>query len=245
MPRTVPVRSQVSESPTIGATSDDARACTKTRRSSPVCGRTSRATSCDVIHWKATARVGRPVSRRFDPAREREVILALDIQTISGASWMLNWDDDAVEGLCVAALSLARSLIDDGIAVGLAVNAFSDRPQRTVYLPASAGPTQLTTIADLLADVSPYPSVTFAQLLGGIGRVAQPGCSVIALSGRDPGDFLAVLRRLNAQGFRSSYAAIGSGGGALGCAVARTRQPSDGFRLHPDWQTAVALERVA
>lgn len=244
VPRILPVRSAVNESPTIGTTRtarglyEDPSLFAGVRPYQP-------GDQLRRIHWKATARVGRPVSRRFDPAREREVIVAVDMQTMSGASWMLNWDDDAVEGLCVAALSLARSFIEDGIAVGLAVNAFSDRPQRTVYVPAGAGPTQLVTIADLLADVSPYPSITFAQLLAGIGRVARPGCSVIALSSRDPSDFIAVLRRLNAQGFHASYAAIGSDAGIWTARSRALGMPASAFRLDPDWQTAVALERVA
>lgn len=244
VPRILPVRSLVGQSPTIGTTRttrglyEDPSLFAGVRPYQP-------GDQLRRIHWKATARVGRPVSRRFHPAREREVVLAVDIQTIAGASWMLTWDDDAVEGLCVAALSLARSFIDDGIAVGLAVNAFSDRPQRTVYLPSGASPAQLSTIADLLADASPYPSVTFAHLLAGIGRVAQPGCSVIALSARDPGDFLAVLRRLNAQGFRASYAAIGPEATLWTARSRALGQAAEAFRLHPDWQTAVALERVA
>ena len=135
----LPVRSLVSQSPMIGATRttrglyEDPSLFAGVRPYQP-------GDQLRRIHWKATARVGRPVSRRFDPAREREVVLAVDIQTITGASWMLNWDDDAVEGLCVAALSLARSFIEDGIAVGLAVNAFSDRPQRTVYVPGGRRP---------------------------------------------------------------------------------------------------------
>ena len=154
------------------------------------------------IHWKATARVGRPVSRRFDPAREREVLLAVDMQTVAGASWQLTWDEDLVEGLCVAALSLARSFIADGVAVGLAVNAYSDRPQRTVFLPPSATPNQLALIADYLADVSPFASMPFDRLLAGVARRAPMGCAVVALSGRDPSDVLPVLRRLGAQGYR-------------------------------------------
>jgi uncharacterized protein (DUF58 family) len=244
VPRIVPVRSQVSESPTIGATRtarglyEDPSLFAGVRPYQP-------GDQLRQVHWKATARVGRPVSRRYDPAREREVVLAVDMQTISGASWMLNWDDDAVEGLCVAGLSLARSFIADGIAVGLAVNAFSDRPQRSVYVQAGAGPMQLAAIADLLADVSPYPSVTFAQLLGGIGRIARPGCSVIALSARDPGDFLAVLRRLTAQGFHTTYAAIGQDAALRARESRALGMPSTGFRLVPDWETAVALDRVA
>lgn len=244
VPRVVPVRSLVSQSPMIGATRtarglfEDPSLFAGVRPYQP-------GDQLRRIHWKATARVGRPVSRRFEPAREREIVLAVDIQTTGGAAWMLSWDDDAVEGLCVAALSMARSLIEDGVSVGLAVNAFSDRPQRTVYVPASCGPNQIATIADLLADISPYPSVTFAQLLAGIGRAARPGCSVVALSSRDPGDFLGVLRRLNAQGFRSTYAAFGLDAALWAARSRALGQTAEAFRLYPDWQTAVALERVA
>jgi uncharacterized protein (DUF58 family) len=197
------------------------------------------------IHWKATARVGRPVSRRFDPAREREVLLALDMQTVPGASWQLTWDEDLVEGLCVAAMSLARAFIADGVAVGLAVNAYSDRPQRTVFLPPSATPTQLARIADYLADVSPYASMPFERLLAGVARRAPMGCAVVALSGRDPSGLLPVLRRLGAQGYRASHAALGPDAARWSARARSFGVPSAAYRLIPDWRTADALERMA
>jgi uncharacterized protein (DUF58 family) len=197
------------------------------------------------IHWKATARLGRPVSRRYDPAREREVLLAVDMQTLPGASWMLNWDDELVEGLCVAALSLARWFVDDGIAVGLAVNAFSDRPLRTVFLPPSAAPGQVAAIADLLADVSPYASLPFDRLLAGVARRAPLGCSIVGLSGRDPVGFVPTLRRLSAQGFHASHASLGPEAARWTARARASGVPSAAYRLHPDWQTADALERVA
>jgi uncharacterized protein (DUF58 family) len=131
VPRTVPVRAATTDSPSVGAS----RAPWGLYEEPSLFAGVRPYQAGDQlrrIHWKATARLGRPVSRRYDPAREREVLLALDMQTLPGPSWMLNWDDDLVEGLCVAALSLARSFVEDGIAVGLAVNAFSDRPQRVV-----------------------------------------------------------------------------------------------------------------
>ena len=197
------------------------------------------------IHWKATARLGVPVSRRFDPAREREVMLAVDMQTMPGAAWMLNWDDDLVEGLCVAALSLARSLVGNGIAVGLAVNAFSDRPQRTVFVPPSAAAGQLAAMADLLADVSPYASVPFERLLADLARRAPLGCSVIALSSRDPIEFVPTLRRLRSQGYAVSVAAFGPDADRSSAHARSLGVPSAGYRLDPDWRTADALERVA
>ena len=113
------------------------------------------------------------------------MLIAVDMQTMPGLSWMLNWDDDLAEGLCVAALSLARTFLGDGIAVGLAVNAFSDRPRRTVFVPPRAGSGQLAALADLLADVSPFrvPVVrapAFRRGTQGAGRIVdhraqQPG----------------------------------------------------------------------
>ena len=94
-------------------------------------------------------------------------------------------------------------------------------------------------IADLLADISPYPSVPFAALLAGIGQVAQPGCSVVALSSRDPGDFLAVLRRLNAQGFRASHAAIGPE-----AALWATRSRALGYRPRRSGSTPIGRQRL-
>jgi uncharacterized protein (DUF58 family) len=197
------------------------------------------------VHWKATARLGVPVTRRYDPARQREVLIAVDMQTMPGVSWMLNWDDDLVEGLCVAALSLARTFVGDGIAVGVAVNAFSDRPQRTVFVPPSAAAGQLAAMADLLADVSPYPSLPFERLLADVARRAPLGCSVIALSSRDPVDFVPTLRRLRAQGFAVTAAAFGPDAGGSSARARSLGVASAGYRLDPDWRTADALERVA
>ena len=245
VPRTVAVRSTRADTPIAGAAR---RAARPGRGTVAVRRRTARTRPGDPlrrIHWKATARVGRPVSRRFDPAREREVLLAVDMQTVPGASWQLTWDEDQVEGLCVAALSLARSFITDGVAVGLAVNAYSDRPQRTVFLPPSATPNQLATIADYLADVSPFASMPFERLLAGVARRAPMGCAVVALSGRDPSDVLPVLRRLGAQGYRTSHAALGPEAARWTARARSLGVPSAAYRLHPDWRTADALERVA
>ena len=70
------------------------------------------------VHWRATARLGRPVSRRYEPARGREVVIALDVQTIEGPHWEMSYDDEVFESLCVATGSLARQLLIGGSACG-------------------------------------------------------------------------------------------------------------------------------
>ena len=63
------------------------------------------------IHQRASARLGRPVSRRYEPSTARHVLVALDVQTHPGPHWLLAYDDELVESLVVTAASLAR---DDG-----------------------------------------------------------------------------------------------------------------------------------
>ena len=65
------------------------------------------------IHWKATARLGVPVSRRDDPAHEREVLIAVDMQTMPGDCGCSTGTTISSK-VCVAALSLARASLRDG-----------------------------------------------------------------------------------------------------------------------------------
>ena len=195
------------------------------------------------IHWKATARLQRPVSRRYDPVHERDVVIALDAQTLSGPFWMMHFDDDLVEGLCVAAMSMARSFIVSGIACGLSVNAYTQESiSRSVYIGPSSANTQLERIADQLADISRWPSLPFATLLHGLGRRIPPTTSVIALTALDQDDVVHVLRRLRGSGRQVQLAALGRNSAS---AVARARAlgvPATVARLEPDWRSADALE---
>jgi hypothetical protein len=129
--------------------------------------------------------------------------------------------------------------------VGLAVNAYSGRAETTVFLPPSAAPTQIGAIADVLADVSPFVSLPFDRLVAGLPRRAPLGCSIVALSSRDPAEFAPILRRLGAQGYRASHAALGPDAARWAARSRALGVPSAGYRLQPDWQTADALERVA
>jgi uncharacterized protein (DUF58 family) len=160
------------------------------------------------IHWRATARLGVPVVKRFDPSRDREVTIALDVQT-TAAGWSGYHDDDLAEMLCVVAASLARGLEAEGSACGLAVAAFTGTTDRLAYLAPSSAEGQAGRVADLLARISPYPSAPFEHLLGRLVRMARPGTLVILVSARDPGPFLSVARRLVRGGFGVAHLAVG------------------------------------
>jgi uncharacterized protein (DUF58 family) len=197
------------------------------------------------VHWKATARLGIPVSRRYDPGQERELLIALDAQTVPGPFWVMRYDDEVVEGLCTAAMSLGRSLIAAGVACGLAANAYSLRPGRRVFLAPSGASAQVERLADELAALSRWASLPFATLLDELGRRLPPATSILALTGREPDDFLPVLRRMMAGGRQVRLMAIGP---AAATAVARARTiglRADITQLVPDWRTADALHLVS
>jgi uncharacterized protein (DUF58 family) len=193
------------------------------------------------IHARTSARLGRPVTKKFEPAREREVLVAVDLQTISGPAWQPTFDEEAVEELCVATASIARALHADGATFGLAAAAYSGSVRPIAYLAPAEAPGQLERVLDLLARLSSHPSAPFEQLLTGLLRVLRPGATVFVLTARDPTPFLATLRRMT----RLGYGVVLLGCGADGADhVARAR--SVGLRgrvaaLDGSWRTADRL----
>jgi len=197
------------------------------------------------IHWKATARLGRPVSRRYDPVHEQEVVIALDAQTLPGPFWMMQYDDELVESLCVTAMSLARSLIAGGVACGLAVNAYSSQTtSRWAYIAPSASTIQIERIADQLADISQWASLPYFTLLHQLGQRIPPTTSLVALSARDGEDFMLVLRRLAMAGRQVRLTTLGRHSAEAAARARATGVPATVAKLEPDWRTAIALEMV-
>ena len=171
------------------------------------------------------------------------MIIALDAQTLSGPFWMMHFDDDLVESLCVAAMSLARGFVVSGVACGLSVNAYATQSMsRSVHIAPSSASSQIALIADQLADISRWPSLPFATLLHGLGQRIPPTTSIVALTALDDEDVAYVLRRMGRSGRQVQLAALGRNAAA---ATARARAlgiPARTARLEPDWRSADALE---
>ncbi len=127
------------------------------------------------VHWRATARLGSPVSRRFEPARGRTVVIAVDVQTLDDVPhWEMSYDDDAFEGLCVMAASIARHLLADGALVGVAAASFTGTPQRIAWLAPRAGRGQVARAGELLARIGPVSSLPYESLLAWLARRLPP-----------------------------------------------------------------------
>jgi uncharacterized protein (DUF58 family) len=193
------------------------------------------------IHWRASARVGTPVSRRYEPVNERHVLLAIDLQTVPGPYWLMLFDDDQVEALCVAAASLARRLLRDGVACGLLLGTQLTGGRRWAYVPPSTTPGQLGVVEDVLVRVQPILSLPFERLLPVIPRRLAPGGSVVTLGARDPQPYLDAARRLSRSGYAVTHLSFGDER-----AIYRDRAQAAGLSartadLDPDWRRADAL----
>jgi uncharacterized protein (DUF58 family) len=161
------------------------------------------------IHWRATARTGTPVVRRFEPARHREVVVVLDLQTVEGRGWALGYDDDAVETLCVVVASLVRRLRDDGAAVGIAAAGYAGAPRPFVLVPPGSSSDQLGRCLDVLARLGSLPSAQAGRLLTWVLRSSRPGTAFVVVSARDPVSFLPALRRVARTGHPVALVALG------------------------------------
>ncbi|MEP7158450.1 MAG: DUF58 domain-containing protein [Chloroflexota bacterium] len=153
------------------------------------------------IHWRASARVATLQAKRYEPTLSRQHVLVFDVQTIEGEFWELVYDEQLFEDQCVAALSLARSLVAEETAVGFAAAGFTGTTQRYVYLPPRADSSQIGRIGDALARLGMESSAALVALLATLPLRVARGTTLVVLTGRSPLSNIAVVRRLAQSGF--------------------------------------------
>jgi uncharacterized protein (DUF58 family) len=193
------------------------------------------------VHWKATARTGRTVVKRFDPSRRREIVIALDVQTVEGPHWLMAYDEDLVEGLCVAAASIARQSLAEGASCGLVAAAYTRTPRPIAWVPPSAGPGQLGAIADTLGRLASFASTPFDRVLASLPRRIGPGATIVVLTARDPRSLLPTLRRLARSGYAVEVVVMGHEARPRAAAARAVGIPARVASLDPDWRTSEAL----
>jgi uncharacterized protein (DUF58 family) len=192
------------------------------------------------IHWRATARLGSPVSRRFEPARGREIVLMVDVQTLGGHDW-LAWDEDAFESLCIVAASLARQMLADGASVGMAAASFAGSPQKFAWLAPRASLAQLPRACELLARVGPVPSGPLTGLIAWLTRRVPVGTSMVLVTARHPGPHLAALSRMKRLGYGVELVMIGPEATENAQAARMARLRAVTGTVDPSWENPDAV----
>jgi uncharacterized protein (DUF58 family) len=191
------------------------------------------------VHWRATARTGVVVSKRYDPSRMQNILLALDVQTASGRIWTN--DEELVESLIVAASSLARHALLEGAACGLAAMAWSRSNEAFALIAPRTGRDQLGTIADLLGRLDAAPSAPFEHLLVRLPQRLQPGTTIIVITARDPEPYAEALRKLDRTGYPVQVVGFGPNGPHVVAQARALRFTAMTGSLNPDWRTSDAL----
>ncbi|MDQ3691780.1 MAG: DUF58 domain-containing protein [Chloroflexota bacterium] len=239
-PRTVPVRAPHTAQAPLGTAKSRASLFTDPSRFAGV-RRYEPGDPIRRIHWRATARIGEPVSRRYEPVHERQVLLAVDLQTVPGPYWLMLFDDDQVEALCVAAASLARRMLRSDTACGLLVGTQLAGGRRWAYLPPSAAASQLGRIEDILARVQPILSLPFERLLSVVPKRLAPGGTVVSLGARDPEPYTDRLRRLSRSGYAVTHLTFGPDRDTHRSQMAALGIHARIAELDPSWREADAL----
>lgn len=193
------------------------------------------------IHARTSARVGRPMTKRFEPSREREVLIAVDVQTSDDPAWEAGFGSDEVEALYVVAASIARGLAGRHVGFGLVAAGYTGAESRFASVPVSAAPGQVERVLDLLARLSGHASAPFDRLLAVAASTVRPGTTVLVLTARDPRSFATALRRLERRGADVVVVGCGKDGD-----VQATRARDAGFTgrrawLDGPWRTAERL----
>jgi uncharacterized protein (DUF58 family) len=152
------------------------------------------------VHARTSARLNQPMLKRFEPSRDRELLVALDVQTSDGPAWELGLTDDEVEELYVVAASVVRQLAHRRLSFGFLAAGYTGAETRIARVPVSSSPGQAERVLDLLARLSAHASMPFDRLLAVAARSARPGSTVLVLTSRDPRPLALSLRRIERGG---------------------------------------------
>jgi uncharacterized protein (DUF58 family) len=186
------------------------------------------------------------MTKRFEPSRERQVLLALDIQTSGGPGWDIGGHGDQdVEALYVVAASLVSSLGAEGSSFGLTAAGFTRTTMRFADVAIGRGAHQADRVLDMLARLSPFPSAPFEVLLARIPRRFRETTTVMIVTMRDPSPYLRELRRLRRAGYGVLVVACGEAASDDAKSARRAGFAARAMQLDGPWQTATQLAAVA
>ena len=198
------------------------------------------------VHARTSARVGRPITKRFEPSREREFLLALDIQTAGGSRWEIAAPDSQdVETLFVIAASVVRRLDAEGAALGLTAAGFTRTTKRFADVPVGRGAHHADRLLDVLARLTPYPSASFGSVLGRIPWRFGQTTTVIVLTMRSPQAYLGEMRVLRRAGYGVVVLSCGRSAAHDAVLTRRAGFSARAVQLDGPWQTATELAAAA
>jgi uncharacterized protein (DUF58 family) len=133
------------------------------------------------IHWPATARTGQLQVKVYQPISSQVMVLCLNILT-SEHPW-IGMNQDLLERLIKVCATLAYHSSQRGYAVGLISNGCMAHADRPFNIAPGRSPTQLATILQALAAVTPYHTGQFEPFLMNSLKTIPYGATLVILTG--------------------------------------------------------------
>ncbi len=150
------------------------------------------------IHWKATARHQRLLSRRYEPSDEPQVMIYLNVATVT------RYWEGAIPELLERAVSVAGSLaalaIEMRLPVGLLANAYWPGSDQVLRLLPGRRPDQLVRILELLAAVTPFAGRPVEELLSREAPRLPWSATLLVVTAVTPAELLVTLLALRQAG---------------------------------------------
>jgi uncharacterized protein (DUF58 family) len=150
------------------------------------------------VHWKATARHQRMLSRIYEPSEEPQILLFLNVTTLPR-----HWQGSIpalTERVISVAASLAAMCVENKLAMGLVSNGMlpgSDQPLR--LLPGRS-PNQLVRILETLAGITPFASLPIEEMLLQESPKLPWGATLVVVTAIAHEDLLVSLLELDEAG---------------------------------------------
>lgn len=187
-----------------------------------------------MVDWRASARRAALMVRVLAPSATPALELALDLQVREALGDRV--EPDELEFAFSVVASLAAHAAARGWRFGLLANGMTD-DELPLRLPTNSGPSQLTTLLDLLARARSVPRQPIATLLSA-APMRSDATLVVVTSGLD--DRLRAL--LDQQRRRRDVTVLLTG--PAGTAEARTQLPTLRVRYEEGWVHRDALALV-
>jgi uncharacterized protein (DUF58 family) len=150
------------------------------------------------VHWKATARHQRMLSRIYEPSEDPQILIFLNVTTLP-RHWQGSIPELTERAISVAA-SLAALCVERRVPVGLISNGMlpgSDQPLR--LLPGRS-PHQLVRIMEYLAGITAFASSPIEEMVLRESPKLPWGATLVVVTAIAHDDLLVALLELNEAG---------------------------------------------
>jgi uncharacterized protein (DUF58 family) len=145
------------------------------------------------VHWRLSAHTGRLQTKRYEPTRSAEVVVALDLS--HGEPFWRSIDRDTAEETIGLGGFLARQAIHAGWRTGLIANTHFSRARGPLRIPATSAPGSEAALFQALARMPNQPTGELGAVLREVGRRLTRSTTFVVVS---PGPGPMLVREMEA-----------------------------------------------